>query len=380
MAGALTGVLRIAVDGRPVQSARGTGIGSYTSQLLQALDRAAELELHLAWTPGEPRLFTRCQPEYWPLTREERLEQEAVPAWLAANGAQLYHLTQNGLGWPRQLSIPLVITLHDLIPFLLPEVVRPSYLAKFLSEVPGAVSAASKVITVSSCARDDICRVLGTDPGKVAVIPSGPAASFHPRDRRAAAALIAARYGIKGRFILYAGGYNQRKNVAGLLWSFARIVRYLPERQRLVLLGGLGPQTDRLKELAAALGIGREVLFPGFIQKRHLPAFYAAADLFCYPSLYEGFGLPPLEAMACGTPVVASNASSMPEVLGDAALLVPPEDAQAMGQAMLDLLLMPELAEAYRRKGLARAQLYRWDDIARKVLAVYDEVVEEWRS
>ena len=147
--------------------------------------------------------------------------------------------------------------------------------------------------------------------------------------------LLARRYGLRGPFILYVGGYNQRKNVASLVWAFARLVKSLPERQRLVLLGAGGPNCDRLAALAAALGIEREVVFPGFVPRRHLPLFYTAADLFCYPSFYEGFGLPPLEAMACGTPVVASNASSLPEVLGEAAILVPPEDTAAMSRAML---------------------------------------------
>ena len=163
--------------------------------------------------------------------------------------------------------------------------------------------------------------------------------------------------------------------MASLVWAFARLVRFLPERQRLVLLGAGGPHCDRLAALAAALGIEREVVFPGFVPRRHLPLFYAAADLFCYPSLYEGFGLPPLEAMACGTPVVASDASSLPEVLGDAALLVPPEDTAAMSRAMLALLTDPVLAEEYKQRGLARAALYRWDEIARKVLGVYEEAV-----
>ena len=284
MAGAVDMVLRgVAVDARPVQSANGTGIGSYTSQMLRALDRAARLDLYLAWTPGEPRLCLRNNAEYWPLGKDDLLEQTALPDWLVERGAQVYHLTQNGLGWPRRGTTPLVVTLHDVIPFLMPEVVRSSYLMRFLSEVPGAVAAARRVITVSAKARADICTVLGADPAKVVVIPSGPAAVFRRRDRAEARRFLAARYRLPRRFVLYVGGYNPRKNVAALVWAFARIVRLLPDRQRLVLVGGLGPHLDRLKRLAAALGIEREVVCPGFVPRRHLPLFYAAADLFCYP-------------------------------------------------------------------------------------------------
>ncbi|MGE5550235.1 MAG: glycosyltransferase family 4 protein [Bacteroidota bacterium] len=367
---------RVALDARPVQNADGTGIGSYTSQLLKALDRVARLELYLAWTPGEPSLCLRNKVAYLSLGKDERLEQDVLPDWLASRRAQVLHLTQNGLGWPRRGKTPLVVTLHDVIPYLMPEVVRSSYLMRFTSEVPGAVSAARRVITVSAKAKEDICTVLGTDPAKVAVIPSGPAAVFRPRDPGAARRFLAARYGLKHRFLLYVGGYNPRKNVGGLIWAYARIARLLPERQRLVLAGALGPHIERLKKLAAALGIEREVIFPGFVPRRHLPLFYTAADLFCYPSLYEGFGLPPLEAMACGTPVVASDSSSMPEVLGQAAILVPPEDAGAMGRAIVRLLTEPSTAREYAARGLARAAMYRWDGIARRVLEVYREVAE----
>lgn len=377
MAGALSGVRRMALDARPVQGAHGTGIGSYTCQLLKALDRVAVLDLHLTWSPGEPHPILRNRVEYWPLDKDNRLEQTLLPAWLERTGVQVYHLPQNGLGWPRRNRIPLVVTLHDVIPFLLPEVVRSSYLTRFLSEVPGVVTAASRVIAVSQRAREDICRVLAVNAEKVAVIPSAPAALFHPRDRDAAGSILARRYGLRGRFILYVGGYNPRKNVAGLIWAFARIVRHLPQRHRLVLAGGAGPHAERLQRLAAALGLEREVIFPGFIPRRHLPLFYAAADLFCYPSLYEGFGLPPLEAMACGTPVVASDSSSMPEVLGDAAILVPPEDPVAMSRAMLRLLTEPDLAAEYTRRGQARAAMYQWDEIARRTLGVYADAILE---
>ena len=374
MASPLTGLRRVALDGRPIQSAHGTGIGSYTSQLLKALDRSIQVDWHLVWTPGEHPPALRNQTEYHPLDKDDRLEQRILPGWLADRRAQLYHLTQNGFGWPRHSSVPLVITLHDVIPYLLPEVVRPSYLARFLAEVPGGVAAARRVITVSNQAKADICRTLGTDPAKIVVIPSGPAVIYHRRDRTAARRLLARRYGLGCRFILYVGGYNPRKNVASLVWAFSRIVRYLPDRQRLVLVGGTGPHCDRLRLLAAALGIEREVIFPGFVPRRHLPLFYAGADLFCYPSLYEGFGLPPLEAMACGTPVVAADSSSLPEVLGEAAVLVPPEDIVAMSGAMLRLLTEAETAAGYVRRGYEQAAKYRWDDIAEQVLEVYEEV------
>ncbi|MGE5529042.1 MAG: glycosyltransferase family 4 protein [Patescibacteria group bacterium] len=374
MAGSLNGPLRVAFDARPVQSARGTGIGSYTIQLLRALARSAPLDLHLAWTPGEPRPYLGRPAEYWPLGREDWQEQELLPTWLEDRRAQVYHLTQNGLGWPRRSKAPLVVTLHDLIPYRLPEMVRPSYLSRFTAEVPGAAAAARRIITVSAHAKGDICAILGVDPARVTVIPSAPAAFFRPRDRRTAGLILARRYGLRGPFILYVGGYNPRKNMAGLVWAYSRIARFLPARQRLVLAGAPGPQIERLAQLAAALGVEKEVVFPGFVRRRHLPLLYAAADLFCYPSLYEGFGLPPLEAMACGTPVVASSASSMPEVLGDAAVLVHPEDLAGMGRAMLRLLTEAAAAREYRQRGLVRAGMYRWDAIAAAVVEVYQEV------
>ncbi|MGQ9779208.1 MAG: glycosyltransferase family 4 protein [Bacillota bacterium] len=364
--------LRVAVDARPMRKAHGTGIGTYTGQLVRALAREESLRLQLVWDPAEPRPFLR-RATFLELGWDETLEQTLLPRWLAENGAQVYHLPQNGLGRPRNSPVPLVITLHDVIPFRLPEMVRPSYLKKFLVEVPEAVAAARRVITVSEAARADICAVLDLPPEKVAVLPVRPGVIFRPRDPYRARRILVRRYGLDGRFILYGGGYNPRKNVASLLWAFARILRFLPVRQRLILLGAKGPATERLAALAAALEIEREVVFPGFIPRRHLPLFYTAADLFCYPSLYEGFGLPPLEAMACGTPVVASAIPSHREVLGEAAVLVPPEDVAALARAMLDLLTDSARANEYARRGLARVAAIRAEPFIPRLLRIYEE-------
>lgn len=368
----MNGLRAVALDARPVRKAHGTGIGTYTAQLVKALGREGNLRLHLVWDPAEPRPFLG-KAEFWELGWDESLEQTALPRWLAESGAEVYHLTQNGLGWPRASSVPLVVTLHDVIPFRLPEMVRPSYLRKFLDEVPGAAAAARRLITVSEAARAEICTVLDVAPEKVVAIPVAPGAIFRPRDRAVARRILARRYGLGGRFVLYVGGYNHRKNVAGLLWAFARVVRFLPDRQRLVLLGATGPATERLASLAAALGIEREVVFPGFVPRRHLPLFYAAADLFCYPSFYEGFGLPPLEAMACGTPVVASAIPSHREVLDEAAVLVPPEDTAALSRAILELLTDPARAAGYASRGLERAAAVRAEPIVPRLLRVYEE-------
>ncbi|NLG83300.1 MAG: glycosyltransferase family 4 protein [Firmicutes bacterium] len=367
-----TTVFNVAVDARPMRRAHGTGIGSYTTQLVKALARVKGIELQLVWDPAEPRPYLPGA-SFLDLGWDETLEQTLLPQWLDESHARVYHLPQNGLGRPRRLSVPLVITLHDVIPFRLPEMVRPSYLKKFLTEVPEAVVTARRVITVSEAARTEICMVLDLAPEKVVVIPVKPGVIFRPRDRRVARKILARRYGLGGRFILYVGGYNPRKNVATLIWAFARIVRFLPARQRLVLLGTTGPATERLAALASALGIEREVVFPGFIPRRHLPLFYTAADLFCYPSLYEGFGLPPLEAMACGTPVVASAIPSHREILGEAAVLVDPEDVTGLARTMLGLLTDPERADEYARRGLARAAAIRAEPFIPRLLRVYEE-------
>jgi len=182
------------------------------------------------------------------------------------------------------------------------------------------------------------------------------------------------RYVIERPYILYVGSLEKRKNLPRLLEAYAYLRETLPG-WKLVIVGGRKWKSDPIYKAVQRLGLEPHVIFTGFVAEEDLPALYNGADLFVFPSLYEGFGLPVLEAMACGTPVVTSNTSSLPEVAGEAALLVAPTDVKAIAAAMQRVLSEPDLAAELRRRGLERASQFSWERTARETLAVYERVL-----
>jgi glycosyltransferase involved in cell wall biosynthesis len=230
---------------------------------------------------------------------------------------------------------------------------------------------AARVIAVSAHTASDVVARLGVPPERVAVVPNAVGEEFRPEpDARVLAEFRAAK-GLPERFVLFVGTLEPRKNVAGLLRAFARVAAAEPEVP-LVIAGGKGWLYDEIFALHKQLGLGDRVRFTGYAAAEELPRLYAAATVFVYPSFYEGFGLPPLEAMACGTPVVASNASSLPEVVGEAGLTVDPRDEGALAAALLLLLRDPDRRAALRAAGLARAAGFSWARTVRETRAVYE--------
>jgi glycosyltransferase involved in cell wall biosynthesis len=189
------------------------------------------------------------------------------------------------------------------------------------------------------------------------------------------------KYGIPdGPFVLALGNLQPRKNIQRLVEAFA-IARRAPDfALSLVIAGKAQWRESQVHAAVAQAGLEDSVVFPGYVDEADLPALYSAAALFAYPSLYEGFGLPPLEAMACGTPVVCSHVASLPEVVGDAAVTVAPTDTEALAQALLDVLTQPGLHASLRARGLRRAAQFSWDRCAAETLAVYREAARAWEA
>ncbi len=184
---------------------------------------------------------------------------------------------------------------------------------------------------------------------------------------------MTAKYGIRPPFVLWLGEFSAHKNVDVLGDAFADLPGSLRSRYTLVLAGEKGQSWKSVRREAERRGVAGRVFFPGYIAEEDLPALYSAADIFCFPSLYEGFGLPPLEAMACGTPVVCANTSSLPEVVGDGGLLVAPR-APAMGAAITEVLTNPSLGRRLGRRGRERAALFSWEHTAAKTIDIYREL------
>jgi glycosyltransferase involved in cell wall biosynthesis len=241
--------------------------------------------------------------------------------------------------------------------------------------MPRFLRAADAVIAVSECTKRDAIRFYRIPEEKITVIYEGVNPRFRPASPEAIAA-VRARYGLPERFILYVGTIEPRKNLTTLLEAFHHLLATYD--LRLVIVGKKGWLYERFFRRLRELGLENRVLFTGYVPDEDLPAIYSAADLFVFPSLYEGFGLPVLEAMACGTPVICSNTSSLPEVAGDAALLVDPTDARALTGAMEQVLTNERLWATLRAKGMERARGFTWEKAAYRTWEVYQQVISSF--
>jgi len=265
-----------------------------------------------------------------------------------------------------------VLTLHDVIPFVYPETHARLTNLLFRRSIPRSLRFVDRIITDSEWSRQDIVRFLQFPPERVNAIPIGVAPHFAPASKESYAR-VRERYGLPDRYILTVGSLNPRKNLETLFTAYHQL------RQRglscqLVVTGPTAWKSTGIFQRLRTLGLERDVLLTGFVADADLPALYSGASVFAFPSLYEGFGLPPLEAMACGTPVVTSNRSSLPEVVGDAGLLVDPLDADALASAIDRLLSDPDLSSGLIARGLARARRFTWERTIRAHYCVYREV------
>jgi glycosyltransferase involved in cell wall biosynthesis len=235
--------------------------------------------------------------------------------------------------------------------------------------------AASQVIADSQATKDDLVQYYGIEPGKITVVYPGRDETLQPVKDEATIEKVKARFGIRGDYILYVGTLQPRKNLERLLEAYAIVRKQANKRGEtpcLVLAGRKGWLYDQIFQQVRRLGLETEVTFPGYVPQDDLPAVLSGARLFAFPSLYEGFGLPVLEAMACGTPVLCSNVSSLPEVAGDAALLVDPLDVKGMAEAMNHLLGDEGLRTQLVERGFRQVRQFSWDRCARETLAVLE--------
>ena len=276
---------------------------------------------------------------------------------------------------------PSVVTVYDLSFLLYPESFKCSkrfYLGLFTRL---SARRARRIIAISESTRRDVVRLLGVSPEKVEVVYCGIDDAFRPlppqswRERGEVAAFRSKR-GLPERFILFVGTIEPRKNVGRLIEAYGRLRSASRGGVRLVIGGAKGWFYEDVFARVEELGLEGEVMFPGYIPVSELPLWYNAAELFVYPSLYEGFGLPPLEAMACGTPVVTANTSSLPEVVGDAGLTVDPLDVEGLAEAMRRVLDNEALRQEMKVRGLQRAKDFSWTKTAQETVQVYRRAME----
>jgi len=276
---------------------------------------------------------------------------------------------------PIPAPVPVVVTVHDVAPFLYPRVLPPLLRFRYRRQFARALQGAERVITVSQILNSALNIYAHADPAKIRVIHNGVSPRFTPHIDPKTKAAARRRHGLPERYVLWVGDFRPEKNVLLLVQAWARLNRRLADLPPLVLAGEKRGQYRMIKDEAEKLGLAGKVLFPGYIPDDDLPALYSAALLFVFPSLYEGFGLPPLEAMACGTPCVVSNSSSLPEVAGSAALLFNPTSLENFEDCVARALLDEELRENLRQAGLRQAATFSWSRAAEETLRVYQEVL-----
>jgi len=271
-------------------------------------------------------------------------------------------------------GVRTVVTVHDVFPWSCPGTSTLLDTLIYRRWLPRVLPCVDAVITVSRASKADIVHYLKVPGDRVHVIYEGVSATYRPLSN-AEVAMIRARYGLPAGYILFVGSIEERKNVRRLLQAYARL-RQAGEQRILAVVGVRKRKYSGILATLKELNLEEHVIFTGYVPEADLPALYSGADLFVSPSLYEGFGLPPLEAMACGTPVVCSNAASLPEVVGDAAITVDPCDVEGLAEAMHRVLTDLDLGEELRQRGLERARQFTWERTARETVAVYQEVLD----
>jgi glycosyltransferase involved in cell wall biosynthesis len=366
---------------------QGGGIGRYVRELVAALacvDDRTRYRLFVAGVqsalPPAPGLnfawrSTALSPRW--LARIWHRARLPLPVEAFTGPLDLYHATDFVLP-PHLPATRTLVTVHDLSFIQVPETANPRLKAYLDAVVPRSVHRADHVLADSAATRADLVHFYDLPPEKITVLLSGVDSRFRPADA-AAAARVRQKYGLTGMdYLLSVGTVQPRKNYARLAQALA-LLRQQGYDLHLVIVGGAGWLEDPIHEAVRAAAVAPYVHFIGFADDVDLPALYSAAQCLVFPSLYEGFGLPVLEAMACGTPVVTSNVSSLPEVAGDAALLVDPYAIESIADAVARLLTDSALRQELIRRGTARAAGFTWEAAARQLVSVYAQLLAQGR-
>jgi glycosyltransferase involved in cell wall biosynthesis len=369
--------VRIGIDARKLHD---YGIGTYIRNLVR----------ELAHIDGSTEFVLLCRPEDAAFVRElgenfrpvvERAgnyslaEQIKVPLALRRERVTLFHAPHYVL--PPLVHCRSVVTIHDCIHLMFPQYLpNRAALGYARTSMAMAASRATRVLTVSESSKADIMRFFGTDPSKIDVIYNAYDQRFGIEPAEEAVIRVRERFQLHDEFVLYAGNVKPHKNLDRLIDAFHLVRRRGLDRLKLVMIGDDISKYASLRRAVHKYQLHKYVRFLGYLPQETLAVMYRLAGVFVFPSLYEGFGLPPLEAMASGTPVVTSNVSSLPEVAGDAAQLVDPYDPEAIADGIYRVLTDVDLRRALRRRGLARAHQFSWETAVRRVREIYGEVAD----
>ena len=370
--------MRIAIDARKLHD---FGIGTYIRNLLRHLSRidreneyvllCHEPDMSIAGTLGE-----NFRTVLEPAANYSVSEQFHIPLVLMREKPDVFHAPHYVL--PVAVRSRSVVTIHDCIHLMFPQYLpnRAAY-AYARGAMWSAARKSDRILTVSEASKRDILYYFSVPPEKITVIPNAIDERFSTEPAEDDVRRVTERYQLDGDFVLYVGNVKPHKNVERLIDAFQLVRQSGLDELKLVIIGDEISKYAALRRAVHRSNLHKYVRFLGFLPDELLAIVYRLASVFVFPSLYEGFGLPPLEAMACGTPVVTSNVSSLPEVTGDAALLVDPTDTNEIADAMKRVLTDPVLHAELRARGLARAKQFSWARSARQIRDIYLEVAAQ---
>lgn len=371
--------MKICIDGRAATLYRGTGIGNYTYEIINNLHQIDFLNEYNILTPEASSLklpkknnfnylsaSTNDKKNFWEFINTQNPKENII--------GDIYHIPQNGIGFSKPKDIKTVITLHDIIPMKMPDTVSETFLKIFNENIQNILDNSDGIITVSNFSKEDISKTFSYPKEKIFVTHLAAEEIYTPLNKFHSSQYLKKHYGIDRDFLLYVGGFSPRKNILGLIEAFNLVKNSYKRDLKLVIIGTKGPSYEIYRKKVDELNLSSSVIFTGFIPIEDMPIFYSASKALVYPSFYEGFGLPPIECMACGTPVIASNLTSMPEVCQDAAILVDPYDVDEIKENILTLLNNHKFYSLMIYKGLSHSSKFNWKKTAYNTLEVYKHI------
>ena len=373
--------MRIGIDATALPP-QPVGAGNYIIQLVRALAEANfDVQLVIFAQKKGPALIDLPEERWveWRIVEDlspgSRLvwEQTRLPSLVRSTKIDLLH----SLHYTRPLRLPCasVVTFHDMTFFLFPQLHTWARRLFFPTAMRISARQADAIITVSESTRQDAIRLLAIDPGKIFTAQLGVDPSFRTINDLGEKSRVIAKYNLPERFILYLGTIEPRKNLPILIRAYRQLVNS-GTSHKLVLVGKYGWMYEDVLDLVDELGLEDKVFFAGYVPQDDLPLVYNLASLFVYPTIYEGFGLPALEAMACGVPVITSQIASLPEIVGDAGILIPVNNVEALSEAMSRVLGDSTLREKLIKDGQLRSTKFSWDRTAQLTWQVYMQVMK----
>jgi glycosyltransferase involved in cell wall biosynthesis len=376
--------MRIVIDAGPTAESVKSGVAFYTLNLIKHVLKLDDVNEYLLYglNPASNHEFQEFEnakirniPDFF-LSKALWYYWTYLTASFVRNIAKdkpdIYFSTYPVLPW--FCPSPKIITVYDLTPIVLTDAYRFRFRFTFSLQMKNALRRADKIVAISQSTRNDLINILKSDPKKIFVIyPGCDKAVFRPDIKDSTIQEVLKKYGIHGKYILYSGTLEPKKNIGRLIESFSMLKSEKNIRHKLVLAGKKSWKSTAILESIDKLSNKDEVILTGYIPETDLASLMSGADVFVFPSLHEGFGIPLLEAMACGTPVITSKTSSLPEVVGEAGILVNPYSALEISEAILRVITNDRVREQMRQKGLDQAKRFSWEESARNFIALAEK-------